>query len=175
MNSYYLLYFLSDYVPHIALGLSFTGMTMVVKSMFTQELYLQQQAVVINQLREHVGECIKAQIDSHDQVDELKERCAKLLARQQRVEKRGPDAQRIELATRMLQRGQCDVQTLYDLGLSSSEIRLLTQLHSSVELELPKEEISFQPASAQGDALAQLLGGPASIEPAYSGETSSVT
>lgn len=165
MNSYYLFHFLGNYVPLLALVLNVAGWVMLVKSMHTQDLQMQKQHLVVAQLREHLSECVKAQIASHDQVDSLNERCAKLTARQQLVEKRGPDAQRIELATRMLKRGNGDVQTLHDLGLSNSEIKLLTRLHGVPTVAAVTEDNKPRTTiAAQGQALARLLQTPVAVD-----------
>lgn len=175
MNIIYLIHFVGDHLLFFVLGMNALGVGVLVKSMFTQDQQIRHQRMVNAQIRAHVADCLKAQITSFDQVDSLQERCAKLLARQQLVEKRGPDAQRIELANRMLRRGSVDLATLHDLGLTNSEIKLLTRLHAVTQTtkacspEQPKKSgddervapMTFDkpvlPTTSQGQALARLF------------------
>ena len=154
MSSFYVFHLLVSHVPLVALFLNALGVGVLVTSMFTQDRQMRQQRQTITQLRGYVTDCLRAQIAAYDQVDKLQERCSKLLARQQLVEKRGPDAQRIELATRMLKRGSVDTSTLLDLGLTNTEIKLLTRLHGVPE--------TMRSASPEAD------GSPAPEEPVQS-------
>ncbi len=163
----------AGYGAEIAVLLSLAGVVILWRSLALQDIHIREQKLVLAELRTHLAQCTRDQIESCDLIVALQEQCSGLQARQQMLEKHGSDAQRIDLAMRMLKRGSRDTATLQDLGLSSSEIKLLLRLHSKPEAaqSVVNPEANFTKAaknkktaelvpdevSTQGQALAQLF------------------
>ncbi len=107
------------------------GVGLLLKSAFSQDALISEQRESLKQLRDHVVQTVKSQVELNDQVEALRERCARLVAHQQVVKPNSSDHRRFDLAVRMLKRGVGDMTTLHDLGLSDSEAKLLWRLHGS--------------------------------------------
>lgn len=144
----YLNGFMSNFAGAIALVLYIAGVLVLLHSMRIQDRQRNGQAAIIAQLRKHLGQSVKAQVELHDHVTLLNERYTELLNRQQRVETRAPDSRRIDTAMRMLKRGNGDAQTLQDLGLSYGEVKLLLRLHGKTTgtAPTPSQQRAVSPA-----------------------------
>ncbi|MFK8029934.1 MAG: DUF2802 domain-containing protein [Gammaproteobacteria bacterium] len=113
----------------LALLIFISSMLLLFGLLRRQQRQLGKQRSILNQMAEQFQNCNLNESGIQDQLEALHEQCKSLNARQQLVEKHGSDVQRIDLATRMLKRGVGNVETLQDLGLSASEIKLLLRLH----------------------------------------------
>ena len=112
---------------------------------------VQQQRIL--SLETQLAESVRGQLGLAQLVAELKDQGSALRLRQDRLEKRAPDARRIDHAVRLVQHGHAEAGMLRELGLSHGEAQLLLRLHKSE----PQAAVRAAPppGKSQADGLAQ--------------------
>ena len=112
-------------------------------------------------LESQLAEALRGQLGLQQAVAALQEQVGSLRLRQTRVEKRAPDARRIDHAVRLVQQGHAEPAMLRELGLSDGEAQLLLRLHradpSPGAVTAGQQPGAAPSATSQAAGLAQAL------------------
>ncbi|MEM7081974.1 MAG: hypothetical protein AAF465_04525 [Pseudomonadota bacterium] len=130
-----------QYSAFIALILYLTGGLFMFRSISAEADNARRQRALTRQLHEQLVVCLQQQIVTTDQVTVLSEQCDSLKFSQNRLNQSVAPTERFAMATRLLKRGSVETALLEEIGLKTSEIRLLKRLHRTESL--PKQ--SFTP------------------------------
>lgn len=149
--------FVGIHALEITLLFFVAGTFVLLRSLMTQDEFIQAQKLSVADLELKLESSLAQQTQLAEQLDVLQEQCTHLHARQQLVEKHGSDTQRIDLAMRMLKRGNGSAETLKDLGLSASEIKLLLTLHSAPPSVEDHGETGKERAEVPGEARVRVV------------------